>query len=199
MAARKLHIDLLTREDITRSTVGRLLLFLLTGGRYIVIFTELVVIAGFVGRVILDRNLNGVNEDILEQKAILASYQPTEQRLRVVQQQLDSFIFVSKARIPSTTILSELSQVTPVDMRIISLAMSQQILDVSGVALSTSGLATFLARLQANSRFSDIILHSVATKGPQDPTLPFGVSVEIGGPPAAAAPAGAIPENPIIE
>lgn len=187
MAARRPTIDLLAREEFTQHSLGKLLLWILTVGRYIVIFTELIVIAGFITRVILDRNLTSVNEDLFEQKAILSSYRPVEDQLRSLEQQFESYTSLRTSRLDVSKFLTYLMRSTPVDVRFGSLTINQESLDINAVALSPGAFAVFLTQLQGNPEFSDLVLQSVKTGGPQDPSLEFSLTLELA---TAPPPAG---------
>jgi len=184
MTARKPTIDLLSREDISQRPVGRLLLWILTVGRYIVIFTELVVIAGFIIRVVLDRNLNAINEDLLRQKAILASYFPTEQRVRRVHQQFTTITRIEQEKRPMGKLLEQISQISPKDLRFSSLNVEPDSMVMSAVDLSPLGFSTFLGNLQADPTIGDLILQSVESGTAQDPGIHFNLTVEFAGAPA---------------
>lgn len=178
MAARRPHIDLLSREDFSQRAVGKLLIWILTIGRYIVIFTELIVIAGFITRVILDRNLNFINETLVEQKAILASYNPVENRFRHVHEQLDSYSRIEAGRLDTSDLLGDMVKITPVDMRFDSLNIDNEGMTIAAVVLSPSGFSVFLKELQSIPEFSDLILESVTIGGPRDPSIKLGISAE---------------------
>jgi Tfp pilus assembly protein PilN len=183
MAARRPHIDLLSREDFSQRALGRLLLWILTVGRYIVIFTELIVIAGFITRVVLDRNLNSVNETLAEQKAILASYQPVEQRFRRVHQQVDSYSRIDEERLDISKLLEDLTGITPTEVRFESMNIdkNENAMDIVAIALSPGGFATFLSQLQSSVHFNNLILNYVETGGPQDPSINFSLTLELSG------------------
>lgn len=178
MAARKLKIDLLLKQDFTKKSAGKLLLWALTVGRYIAIFTELVVIAGVIARFTLDYQRNRITEDILEQKAILASYRPTELRMRRLNEQFSTISRLEKEQVESAGMLEKLAQITPLDLRFESLKLDQQELKIEGLVLSSRGLAAFLSGLQSLPDSQDIVLQSVETGGLKDPTIKFSVSVE---------------------
>lgn len=179
MAAHRPSIDLLAREDFAQRSIGRLLLWILTVGRYIVIFTELIVIAGFVTRVVLDRNLSHVNEDLYEQQAILASYQPVEDRLRRIDQQLTAYGRIASDRLDGSQLTSDLTQMTPVDLRYDLLDITPEAVEIRATALSPGGFAAYITRLQAYPPFLDLVLESVQTGGPQDPSLQFNLTGEL--------------------
>jgi Tfp pilus assembly protein PilN len=180
MAARRPNIDLLSREDFAQRAVGRVLLWILTVGRYIVIFTELIVIAGFITRVVLDRNLSSVNEVLVEQKAILASYQPVENRFRRVHQQLDSYSQMDADRLDVSKLLDDLIQTIPTNMQFESLTIdkNREAMDVTAVVLSPASFSVFLSKLQAMPELDDLILESVEIGSAQDPSIKFRLSVE---------------------
>ncbi|OGY18883.1 MAG: hypothetical protein A2900_01405 [Candidatus Chisholmbacteria bacterium RIFCSPLOWO2_01_FULL_50_28] len=184
MAARKPTIDLLSREDLSQRPVGRLLLWILTVGRYIVIFSELVVISGFIIRVILDRNLNSINEDLLRQKAILASYLPTEQRVRRAAQQFATISRIEQEQQDLGKLLEKIGQVSPKDLRFSNLSLDPRTMEISAVALSPSGFSTFLGNLQADPGIGDLILQSVESGTAQDPGIHFRLTVEFVGAPS---------------
>ena len=178
MAARKAQIDLLSRKELSQRTSGRFLLWALTVGRYIVIFTELLVISGFIFRVALDRTLDHLNEDLLQQKAILASYQPIERKIRHIHDQLTTFSRVEGQRVTMGEWLRTLSQATPTDMRFESLSLDSSSMQITAIALSPEGFSSFIVALQSHPDVTDVVLHSVESGGPQDPGIHFRVSVD---------------------
>ena len=190
MAARRPNIDLLAREDFSQRALGRLLLWVLTVGRFIVIFTELIVIAGFITRVVLDRNLHSVNEDLVEQKTVLASYQPVELRLRHVHQQLESYSRINEERFDISKLLDDLTAITPLDMRFESLHIDPQSVDIAAIALSPSGFSAFLTQLQAFPDFSDLVLESVETGSARDPSIKFRLTADFKSAAVPTRPAG---------
>lgn len=180
MAARRPHIDLLSREDFSQRTIGRLLLWILTVGRYIVIFTELIVIAGFITRVVLDRNLNLVNETLVEQKAILVSYQPVEYRFRRVHQQLESYSRIDAERFKISKLFDDMTRITPSDVRFESLLIDEnkETMEIAAIALSPTSFTTFLTQVQSIPEFSDLVLNSVETGSSRDPSIKLKLSLE---------------------
>ena len=68
-----ISVNLLTQDDFSSSPIGKVFLWALSVGRYIVVITELIVILSFLSRFKLDRDLTDVNEAIEKQKAIILS------------------------------------------------------------------------------------------------------------------------------
>jgi hypothetical protein len=177
MAAQKPKIDLLIRKDLTQKYSGQLLLWALTVGRYIAIFTELVVIAGIIARFTLDYQRNNITENILEQQIILASYKTTENQVRRLSKQLETITSINSNRLFAASLLDRLVKNIPVDMRLDTLTIKTDLMEMSGVSLSPQGFAVFLSGLYTYQDFSDIVLDSIQSGGPQDPSLHFTLIV----------------------
>ena len=62
MPARKITINLLGERKVGETPVERLLLWITTYGRYIMIGTEIVVLLAFISRFSLDRKITDLRE-----------------------------------------------------------------------------------------------------------------------------------------
>jgi hypothetical protein len=67
----KQEINLLPREEFEKKPIGKFLTWALSIGRYIIIFTELIVILAFLSRFKLDRDLSDLNQSIREKQAVI--------------------------------------------------------------------------------------------------------------------------------
>ena len=67
-------INLVPKDPFFATIPGRVLKWALSAGRYIVIFTELVVIISFATRFTLDRQVTDLNDTITSKEAIINSY-----------------------------------------------------------------------------------------------------------------------------
>ena len=64
MSARSVEFNLFPKEPWERGAVGQLLTWVLSVGRYVVVFTELIVISAFLYRFGLDRNLTDLRASV---------------------------------------------------------------------------------------------------------------------------------------
>ena len=86
-AARKLtEINLLPKERWETGVLGKLLKWALNIGRYVVVFTELVVIGAFLYRFGLDRQLTDLKEEIGQKQALVESFGDFEAKFRDLQE-----------------------------------------------------------------------------------------------------------------
>lgn len=87
----KKEISLLPEENNPQSFSNRFIRWLTTAGRFVIVFTELIVIMAFVSRFWLDRKNADLSETIRQQTSILESTKDFENEYLVLQQRL-SFV-----------------------------------------------------------------------------------------------------------
>src|SRR3989344_5652085 len=98
-------INLLPQEEFTASTLGRILTWLLSSFRIIVIVSEMVVMGAFVSRFWLDAKNADLSDDIEQKQAVVTSFSDFEQQFRSIQKKLLIFSSLSKSsEAPSQTI-----------------------------------------------------------------------------------------------
>jgi Tfp pilus assembly protein PilN len=174
---RPIAINLLSQDEFSQSAVGRVMLWALSIGRYVVVFTELIVIMSFLSRFKLDRDLTNLNEDINRQKAIILSYGNLENDFRFAQAQLE-LVRSTQNQLPPTDILALLSKTTPTDVRIDQLQMTDKGMQLSATALSTQGFVRFIANLLGSEAVSHLTLNGVNSKD-QGLTITFEISADL--------------------
>ena len=91
-------INLLPQEEFAASTLGRILAWLLSTFRIIVIFTEVIVMGVFLSRFWLDAKANDLNESLRKNQSILATTTDFENDFRDIQTKLDTFSKVTSLK-----------------------------------------------------------------------------------------------------
>ena len=162
-AQNNISVNLLTQDEFSSSPLGKVLLWALSVGRYIVVITELIVILSFLSRFKLDRDLTDVNEAIEKQKAIILSYGNLEEEFRFTQGQLE-FIHQSTPQHTPQEALSILSKTLPADIKIDDLSINNEGFSFSATALSMQGFTQFIRSLMAEEAIGDVALGSVETQ-----------------------------------
>ena len=104
-----LTVNLLPQDAFSKSSVGRVLNWSLSTGRYIVVFTEMIVILTFLSRFTLDRQLTDLNESILRKQAIVDSFGELESNIREIQAKTE-FIRQLDSRVQAIELLTFLSR-----------------------------------------------------------------------------------------
>ncbi len=160
MPARTVELNLLPKEPWEKGLLGQLLTWVLSVGRYVVVFTELIVISAFLYRFGLDRSLTDWRASIKNKQAIIAGFGDLESSFRLVQKKLNTVKSVSgQPRVADT--LALLSQMTPVDAVLTNITVNQEQVVLEGRVGSQTGLATLLNQAQLKSEFSDVVLENV--------------------------------------
>lgn len=148
MSARaRFGVNLLPQTEFDLSVWGKILKWALSTGRYIVILTELVVIAAFLSRFKLDKDYSDLGDRITGKKSILTALQNTETRFRRTQNQLTEAKRVIDTSLPAGIILDEISTKVPPGITLKSVVIDAKGSAVSGLAQNDLVLAVFLDRL----------------------------------------------------
>lgn len=179
MAAQHKEINLLPKEKWEQGVLGKILKWALNVGRYVVVFTELIVISAFLYRFGLDKKLTDLNEEIERKKIIVNSYGDLEEKYRRLQSQLQLVSNKEKERVTATTILTVISQITPIDTSYTNIVVEKEKVSLEGETLSEVGLATLLAKAQAQSIFDNATLDSVTSANEKSASIGFRLSLEL--------------------
>jgi len=179
VAKPKSTINLLPKTDLEKSPIGKFLKWALNFGRYIIIVTELIVILTFLFRFKLDMDLAKAKESINKNQAIITSYKKLENNVKHLQQRLKYINKIEQQGLFPSSILDELSKITPIDIIFSSLNISNNRISIKGKSLSKVGLNTFLYGLQSSEKFTQLDLESISSKGKQNPTIDFELSVNL--------------------
>jgi len=163
MAAQQTSINLLSKDEFSKSLVGTVLLWALSIGRYIIVFTQLVVVLSFLSRFKLDRDLTDLNTQIRQQQALIESYGDLEVKVRETQKKL-SFLADMRIEVNPMDVLDTFTKITPVDVKFTQVQIRENQLQVSAVALSPSGFSGFVQAIQRGEDFSDVQLINVSSE-----------------------------------
>ncbi len=157
----KKEISLLPEKNIARVIGGKFVNWVLSVGRYIVIFTELIVIGAFLSRFWLDRKNSDLSEKIRQQKAILSSTQTFEREFDLFQTRLNEISqSFEKASRPIDPLIV-IAESTPTDVLLSDFKFSEkdtgaQQVNLKAQMFSEAGFAEFIDRLIANQEISSV-------------------------------------------
>jgi len=179
MAAQKTPIEFLPQEKWEQGTIGRILKWALTVGRFIVVFTELIVILAFLSRFKFDRDLTDLNEEIKQKKAIVTASAGFEKDFRFLQKQIETIEKLKNKQLAVDLILNEISSLVPIDITLSDFSVQKQTLTLTASALSEQGLATFLANLKNSKRFTNLVLSQLSTDTQTEVGIQFQLKSEL--------------------
>lgn len=176
MSARSAELNLLPKEIWEKGVIGQLFRWVLSVGRYVVVFTELIVISAFLYRFGLDRILTDLHSSIKNKQSVITSFGDLEPNFRLIQAKLTKIKTVGTGP-KILTALNVLSKITPADATLVSLNVSQENVVIEGRVLSQTGLATILYQAQNQPEFSDVILENVQSAREKSDSIEFRLTL----------------------
>lgn len=148
-------INLLPEDPFFQTIFGRSLRWILSIGRYLVIFTELVVIVSFATRFTLDRKITDLNRSIAQKMSVIESYGDLEQRFIKFQAKIDQYVELTKGQ-NLTNVFTQLSAITPREVSVEKLTISQDKIIVSGQSLNQESFNSLINNLQLSKNFTEV-------------------------------------------
>jgi Tfp pilus assembly protein PilN len=172
------NINLLPKDPFLTSPIGRLLQWALSVGRYLVIFTELVVIISFATRFNLDRQVTDLNSTIHQRQVIIDSYGDLEQNVRDVQRKIDSYQQVEQ-QVNIADTFQSLSAITPQDVLLDSLNILPTSIIFAGHTNSNKSLDLLINNIQLSPDFTDVSVERIETSSDKEPGYHFQIKANI--------------------
>jgi len=188
-ASKKLDIkiNLAPKDPFFETVIGRSFRWALSVGRYIVIFTELVVIISFATRFVLDRRVTDLNSDINQQQQVIRSYGDLEKNFRFVQQQITDYQQLKQDN-NLVDIFPVLNDTVPQNVVLDSLTVRSSSLSLTGTALSQDALNVLVNNLQLDAHFNNIRISKLESAGNRTLGINFDITSDIKWPTASAGP-----------
>ncbi len=176
--ATDLKINLLPKDPFLTSPIGRLLQWALSAGRYLVIFTELVVVMSFATRFSLDRQVTDLNGMIHQKQVIIESYGDLEDKVRAAQKKITAYQQVEQQQNLADA-FTAISEITPQDVILDELDIEQDHIVFSGTTRSSVSLNLLVNNIQLSPKFSDITIDKIQAASAQNPGYRFQIQAKL--------------------
>jgi Tfp pilus assembly protein PilN len=173
----KININLIPKDPFFDTVLGKTLRWALSVGRYIVIFTELMVILGFVARFTLDRQLTNLNDSIHQKQIAIESYGDLEEKVRLIQAKSDQYQQIEQ-QANIIEIFPALTRITPRDIRLDELTIKPARISMSGRSLSQESLNVLINNFQISTNFFNIAVDRIEAGDDQEPGFNFIISAD---------------------
>lgn len=166
----KKEISFLPDSEDVNSFSSRFLNWLTTAGRFIIVFTELIVICAFISRFWLDRKNSDLSEIVRQRKAIIESTQDFQKEYNLLQNRLKYIqnFYDNQPDFPGK--IDSLVASTPTDITFSKLTISQNTgtKDLNASFLLTSNkessIVDFIANLSVNPDIKSVNVESIEKK-----------------------------------
>ena len=163
----KKEVSFLPDSENLNSFSARFLNWLTTVARFIIVFTELIVICAFISRFWLDRKNSDLSEVIRQRKAIIESTQDFEKDYNLLQQRLKYIKKFYSNQPDYVTSINSLVESTPTDIVFQRLTINQEASGKDlGASLSLSSekessIIDFITNLSINPNIKSVNVESI--------------------------------------
>ncbi len=178
MPARRL-VNLLPQDPFAASFVGRFLFFSITIGRYVVVFTELIVILAFLSRFFLDRQISDLNDRIREQVGVINASREFEQNFRLTQARLSTAKTLASTQLGVSALVDKITPLVSSDVNVTRISMDGGTLQLVGASVSLAGLRQTISAFQSAVWLSDVSLRNISSDKSASGVLRFSLSATL--------------------
>jgi Tfp pilus assembly protein PilN len=171
-------INLLPQEVFAGTTAGRVLSWLLSTFRTIVILVEVVVVSAFISRFFLDAKNSDLDEAIKLNEQIIASNQTFEKDFKNIQSRLQTYGEFEQKKLETAEVVEKITPYLPPDVLLNSITIEDDKLNLSGESPSEQSIQQLLVNLNSIETLENVILTNVGSK-PGQVVLAFNMTAVI--------------------
>jgi Tfp pilus assembly protein PilN len=182
MAARKKkeeEINLLPQKGFQSSTAGRVLAWILSTFRIIVIVTEIIVMIAFLSRFWFDAQNTNLNEQIQQKKDVLLAYQNFEHDFKDVQKRLKIYSDITQDKVSGANVVEMVKYFLPPDVVATEISDEKNAFEVIGETSNERNIQQLIVNLNSATIFKDTSLTGVNTRKDNPSILIFTISSKI--------------------
>jgi Tfp pilus assembly protein PilN len=156
-------INLLIREGLAATTSGRVIAWIISTFRVMVIITELIVMVAFLSRFWFDAQNTDLGDEIKEKQAIIASFSDFENEFKEIQTRLKVFSeLTANEGLVANSIKTTTSSLPP-DVFLNLLSFSQNIITIEGTSPSEKSIQQLIVNLDSKDIFKTANLTEMGT------------------------------------
>lgn len=168
------EINLLPEREFAGTVTGRVLSWIISTFRVIVIVTEILVMIAFLARFWLDAQNTDLNDEIDQKKAVLLASVDFENQFKDTQKRLRIFASLTNSQSPSTYITA-ITKSLPPDVLLVDLTKFTSDLQLEGLTTNERSIQQFVVNMQSSGLFSDVALTDVKTSQANGTLLSFTI------------------------
>lgn len=160
-----INLDLLKPQSNPEKLTVKVFRWLLSTGRYIFIFVEVIVFMAFIFRFKLDADLAEKKEAIEQQIPYIESLGPYEILIRQTQLKIATILASKSDFVNYPLVFKKIADQTPSGIKLVSLNMQKEVgkitFTMNAEAQNNNDVTSFVQGLKQDSSFSDINLTGI--------------------------------------
>lgn len=174
-------VSLLPKTPLEGTIWGKLITWVLSVGRYIIVFTELIVIGAFLSRFWLDRKEADLSEQIRQRQAIITSINQFEKEFHFFQTRLSAAGNFIKKDIQPMAPMEPVVKSLPADIIVSNFSFTETAdggrISLSTLVFSEASLAAFVDNLLARD---DVVSVGIGTVEREQGVAGMKIQFDIG-------------------
>jgi len=159
---KKSGINLIPQDKFAASTFGRILSWLLSTFRVIVIFVEMIVMVAFLSRFWLDAKNSDLNDELKQRQALIVASKNFEDEFNSIKGKLSIFSSLGTS-VGSSGILTKIPSILPEEIYLKNISITEADITINGESPSEQSIAQFIANLEAINQYKDTNLTQVGS------------------------------------
>lgn len=175
-----IDINLVPKDPFFETPLGRVLQWALSVGRYIVMFTELVVVVSFATRFYLDRQVTDLNRELVQKQTVIESYGSFEEEFRQVQEKINQYQQIQQTE-NIVEVFPVLAEVIPDGVELQELAIYPDRVSIAGQVFSQRSLNLLINNLQLSPNFTNVIVNTIESQAGSGTGFVFELSAQTRG------------------
>lgn len=177
--ASKIEINLLPKDEFEFSTTGKLVKWAVSVGRWIVVFTEFIVICAFLSRFYFDTELANLFDDLKQKQAIVESAFSFEENFRQIQNKTKIVKNLLAQQSEPSSLIGEITSLMPLNLTLTEIAITENTLRLEGNAFTEEDLRVFLTGLAAHPKLTEVALTDISSKKEISLGITFNINAVI--------------------
>lgn len=174
-------INLIPKYDISQTSVGKSLQWVLTVGKTIVFLTFSAVVFSFVYRFSLDKKIEALNEQIEHRVDQITEFQDEEFAIRNLQAKLDFVDELLSEQPNMLEVFRSVENSLPVQSKLDSITFSRNVLSIEGKTKNEVTFSNLLDSLTKQKIFNEIVINNLKSGGVQNPEINFEINLKVEG------------------
>lgn len=178
-AQTKDDINLLPQKGFETSTAGRVLAWVLSTFRIIVIFTELIVMSAFLLRFWLDAQNSDLGDEIDEKQAVLAASLSSEKEFKDNQKRLGVYKEFTSRKYSYNQVLKEITKSFPGNVFLTSIDLAEDKIELDAVSSTERDIQQTIVNLSGKTIFKEVKLLDASTDKGNPSLIKFKLEILI--------------------
>lgn len=175
------EINLLPSKNFSETITGRVLLWITSTFRIIVIFTELLVMIAFLSRFWLDAKINDQKDEIANKKAAITSTTEFEEYFKSTQTRLNIYKEIMNFSPSVSKWFSNITNSLPADVYLTSMSyfLSENKILIEGISPNEISIQQLMVNAKNKTDFSKVSLSELKTNEENLAFLNFKILLEL--------------------